>query len=254
MKSISRLFALLAALFASTAVSPLRAQTSVTLTWNFGTTAGSATPTGLVTGLSGGTVSQGNNNGTTNLLLTDSSSSTTYTGASGGFNAGVAARPGNLSLTSSAYFAFSFDVAAGQEFTITSLSFGSRGTGTGPLSYSLLSSTSGFSGTTTTHATGTLLANSTWALQQPTLSTSIVLSSGITELRLYGFGSAGSPNANTTNWRIDDVRINGTLAASAIPEPSTYAAIAGALSLGGAVWWRRRQRIGKSPGGAPGHA
>ena len=40
-------------------------------------------------------------------------------------------------------------------------------------------------------------------------------------------------------FRIDDVSFYGS--ASAIPEPSTYAAILGIAALGGVVWHRRRQ-------------
>lgn len=40
---------------------------------------------------------------------------------------------------------------------------------------------------------------------------------------------------------IDNIRLNATASASAIPEPSTYAAIFGALALGAAAYRRRRQ-------------
>jgi len=51
-------------------------------------------------------------------------------------------------------------------------------------------------------------------------------------LRLYGLGGGGNEVAAFT--------LN-QLTISAIPEPSTYAAIAGAAMLGLAVWHRRRR-------------
>lgn len=53
-------------------------------------------------------------------------------------------------------------------------------------------------------------------------------------LRLYGLGGGGNELAAFTLNQL-------TISASAIPEPSTYAAIAGAAMLGLAVWQRRRK-------------
>ena len=106
-----------------------------TVYWNFGTTNGVATPTsGVPAGVSVGAVSQGNNNGTTTLLSTTSPSSG-YTGASGQFNAGAAARVGALNTATNAYFEFTVTPQSNYEFTLTGISFGSRETGTGPKAY-----------------------------------------------------------------------------------------------------------------------
>ena len=110
----------------------------------------------------------GNNNGTTTLLATTSASAG-YTGASAGNNAGAAARTGALSTAASgsAYFEFTVTPAAGKHGSATSLSFGSRSTGTGPLAYAVYASVDSFAAPL---SSGTLLANSNWLLQAPVLT------------------------------------------------------------------------------------
>src|SRR5690349_1075417 len=78
---------------------------SQTIGWNFGNTApGTASPTTNVAGITTSDLIQGNNNGTTTFLTTSSASSG-YTGASGSYNAGLAARIGalNTGASGSAY-------------------------------------------------------------------------------------------------------------------------------------------------------
>jgi hypothetical protein len=64
----------------------------------------------------------------------------------------------------------------------------------------------------------------------------------------YAYSSAPSINAvfiTSIIWGNGGTFDNFTLTASAVPEPSTYAALAGAAALGLAAW-RRRQRAGKA--------
>ena len=61
--------------------------------------------------------------------------------------------------------------------------------------------------------------------------------SGSRTFRFYMWNSEGAAG---TGGLQGDLSFNGTL--SAIPEPSTYAAIFGTLALVGTVWHRRRQR------------
>jgi len=170
-----------------------------TATWNFTT----ATPSsGVPAGVTVGAVSQGNNNGTTTMLTTTSPSSG-YAGASGGNNAGAAARIGALNTNAggSAYFEFTVTPTNGGSFSVTGLSFGSRSTGTGPAAYVLRSSADNF---TANIALGTLTANSIWTLYS---NTALAFSnSTATTFRLYGFNGTGSPTAGTANWRIDDLK------------------------------------------------
>ena len=156
-------------LFALLCAAILPALTSATLAqnvyWNFGTNSGVATPTsGVPSGVSVGDVSQGNNNGTT-VLLTTTSPSRDYTAASGAYNAGAAARTGSLSTSTNAYFEFTVTPNSSYQFSLGAISFGSRQTSTGPKAYSLRSSADNY---LSDLATGTLLANSTWALNSNT--------------------------------------------------------------------------------------
>ena len=190
--------------------------------WDFAT----ANPTsGVPSGVSVGAVSQGNNNGTTTMLGITSASSG-YTGASGTNNAGAAARTGVLNTASSgsAYFEFTVTPNSGFSFSITSISFGSRSTSTGPVSFSLRSSADSYGSDLTTGTLGT--NNSAWTLRS---STGLSISrSAATTYRIYGYGGTGTPSANTANWRIDDLTVamtasgaETTPAAPTISSPSS---------------------------------
>ena len=168
--------------------------------WNFNTD----TPTsGVLTGVTVGAISQGNNNGTTTMLTTTSASSG-YAGVSGGSNAGAAARIGSLvtGASGSAYFQFMLTPAANVSFALTGISFGSRSTGTGPQAFSLRSSADNYASDI---ATGTMSANSTWVLHS--ISGLAFSSETATTFRIYGYSGAGSATAGTANWRVDDLKI-----------------------------------------------
>ena len=186
-----------------------------TISWNFGT---ASTSSGAVANLTVGDVTQGNNNGTTALLTTTSGSGTSYTGASAGNNAGAAARIGALSTAAggSAYFEFILTPAAGYSFTITSISFGARSTSTGPQAYSLRSSADGYASDL---SSGVIVNDSTWALES---NTGLGISrSAVTTYRIYGHSGAGSPSANSANWRIDDLSLEVTVASPEVPAVPT---------------------------------
>ena len=174
--------------------------------WNFTT----ASPSTTISNLTIGDLTQGNNNGTT-ILINGTSASSVYTGASGGNNAGAASRTGSLNTgaSGSAYFQFTLTPANGYNFTLTGISFGSRGTSTGPQAYSLRSSLDSYAADITT---GSLLANSTWALKSNTgLNLNGQGNANPVTFRLYGYNGSGSPSANTANWRIDDLTLTVTV-------------------------------------------
>ncbi|MCF8409579.1 MAG: hypothetical protein K9G36_11465 [Crocinitomicaceae bacterium] len=174
--------------------------------WNFTT----ASPSSTISNLTIGDLSQGNNNGTT-TLINGTSASSVYTGASGGNNAGAAARTGALTpgASGSAYFQFTLTPANGYNFTLTGISFGSRSTGTGPQAYALRSSLDNYASNITT---GSLSANSTWALKSNTgLSTDGQGNANPVTFRLYGYNGSGSPTAGSANWRIDDLTLTVTV-------------------------------------------
>lgn len=172
-----------------------------TIGWNFTT----ATPSTTTVNITASDLSRGNNNGTTNELITPTSPSGSYSGSSGGNNAGVAARIGafNQAVNGSAYFEFTLTPANGYAFSLTGISFGTRSTGTAPQAYSVRSSADNF---TTDIVTGTISNNSSWSLKT---HTGIVFNAyTATTFRIYGYNGAGSPSANTTNWRIDDLSLS----------------------------------------------
>jgi hypothetical protein len=174
--------------------------------WNFNKNTTTVAPAGWTIGA----VSQGNNNGTT-TMLTSVSPSSGYTNsygipASGGTNAGAAARIGAIDTGTNGSAYFEFTVTAPNNSTnlaITNLSFGSRSTGTGPQSYGIRSSEDNY---VANLAGGALLANSTWALASNSLS--VRMTNGVSKtFRVYGYNGAGSASANTANWRIDDLTL-----------------------------------------------
>jgi phosphatidylserine/phosphatidylglycerophosphate/cardiolipin synthase-like enzyme len=189
----------------------LSAWGQTTVTWNFGITSGNASPSGgtPVSNLVISDVSQGNNNGTTTILTTTSASSG-YTGASGSYNAGAAARVGvlNTAAGGSAYFEFTLTPSTGYSVTLSSVSFGTRSTSTGPQAYTLRCSSDSYA---SDQATGSISNNSTWALESNS-SLSITSSSGAPiTFRIYGYNGAGSPASGTANWRIDDLSLAVTV-------------------------------------------
>jgi DNA/RNA endonuclease G (NUC1) len=211
------------------------APSSTNLSWGFSTPLpaplfGTADPTsGLISGLNGGTLTQGNNNGTT-TLLTNASASSVYVGATGNFNAGAAARTGALNTASggSAYFEFTLTPSSGKQLSVTSFNFGSRSTTTGPQAYSVFTSVDNYS---TPIATGNFTNNSTWALKTNTISNFTSATGTAVTFRLFGHSGTGSASANTANWRIDDL----TLAVGLADAPPTPPAVSSRSPASGAT-------------------
>ena len=188
-----------------------------TIGWNFTT----ATPSTTTANIIASDISRGNNNGTTNELITTNSPSSTYPGFSAGGNAGAAARIGalNTGASGSAYFEFTLTPAGGYAFNLTGINFGTRSTSTGPQAYSIRSSIDNY---TSDIVTGTIVvAGTPWALKTHT-GLAISSSTPIT-FRIYGYNGTGSPGANTTNWRIDDLSLS--VSASVPTNISTLSAL-----------------------------
>ncbi|RZJ89014.1 MAG: hypothetical protein EOO60_10505, partial [Hymenobacter sp.] len=210
-----------------------------TVAWNFGTTAGNASPSSgtPVTNIAFSDVTQGNNSGTT-TLLTNASMSSGYTGASAAYNAGAAARAGALSTTAggSTYFEFTLAPSNGKADTITAINFGSRSTGSGPLAYAIRTSLDNF---VTNVASSALPNTSNWILYSNAVSIIGAANTSVT-VRIYGYNGTGA--TSTANWRIDDLSIvipnntaapaaNASIAAGAnAAEPNTSGSFAVTLS------------------------
>lgn len=198
------------------------------LTYSF--TGGSTAPTTSHASLAGSVFS-----GNAGSPASGSSSPTFTAGTSGGY---FSATGWTGSAPGTNYFQFTITPAEGFAVTLTSLSFGYRASSTGPNAIAFRSDADGYS---TNLVSTSLTRDSTWYDSSSLTLTSTTFTTATT-FRLYGSGA--SSTAGT--FRVDDVRLNGSVV-SAIPEPSTYAVIAGATSLLGAVWWRRRQRDRTTP-------
>jgi len=182
--------------------------------WDFAT----ATPlvASVPVGLTVSAVSSGNSNSTTMQMLTTTSVSSGYSGATGSWNAGAAARTGalNKAASGSAYFELTLTPAAGQQVQVTGVSFGTRSTSTGPQGYEIYSSLDGYSNKL---AAGVVGNNSTWTLQAPVFTSIQGATDTPVTLRIYGISGAGSASANTANWRIDDLKVS---AVAIVPPPA----------------------------------
>eukprot|EP01136_Pigoraptor_vietnamica_P025476 Opistho-1_new@79542 len=177
-----------------------------TIAWNF--TTGTAAPSTTSAVVTTTDLVQGNNNGTT-TFITSTSASSSYAGASGTFNAGMAARTGalNTGASGSAYVEFTLSMAAGSGYnaaTITGINFGCRSTSTAPQAYSIRSSADNYA---TDLATGTITNNSSWSLKTNSGLSAVVGNAGLT-IRIYGYNGTGSASANTANFRIDDITVS----------------------------------------------
>jgi hypothetical protein len=136
------------------------------------------------------------------------------------------------------YFCFTITPAGGYTVTLSSLSFNYASTGTGPTSYTLLSSSDSYStlltsGSLTPQAGGSLVS-SDWH----SVNSSITLSfTTPTTFRLTATGASSASGS----FRVDDVSLNGNASLTAVPEPATYAVILGAVVLVHTGWQRRRR-------------
>lgn len=230
MKALPILLSALAAVGGATAP----AQTVVS--WNFGTAtaslvASSGAPVDNLTLSSLGTFTG------QALTVNTTSSSIGYTGASGAHSGSFAAVAGAFSLGTSSALTVTLTPAPGYEVAVTHVSWGTRSTTSGPTQLALRTSVDAFAADA---FTTTVATNNTWSLVDTGPLTQITgnAASPLT-LRIYGYGGT---SASAGNWRFDDLSVSVSM--SAVPEPSTYAALAGVCALLGAGWnrhWRRRK-------------
>lgn len=219
-----------------------------TVGWNFPTTNTAGTfDSGASLNFSISAITLGNVLGTVATPVTTTSASSGYTGSSAEGNIGNATKTGALSTSTSSYFQFTLTPTANSAITISDFDFGIRSTGTGAQAYSLQAFSSSIALTPLT--TGSVLANSSWSYKDNSFTGMTFGAGESVTLRLYVYGGAGSPGNNTINTRLDDITLVASAAAvSAVPEPSTYALVGGAVALTGAMLHRRRRmtKIAKS--------
>jgi hypothetical protein len=223
-------------LSAAAALSGATAPAQTVVSWNFGVAtpslvASSGVP---IENLTLGSVSSFTGQ---TLTVNTTSSSTGYAGASGGQSGSFAAVSGSFSAGTSSAFTVTLTPAPGYEVTVASVSWGTRSTSSGPTQLALRTSADLFAADAFTTSVAT---NNTWSLVDTGPLTHVTGSAANPlTLRIYGYGGS---SASAGNWRFDDLSVSVSM--SAVPEPSTYAALAGACALLGAGWhrhWRRRK-------------
>lgn len=139
----------------------------------------------------------------------------------------------SASLDANDYFTWTLTPATGYTLSLTNLIYTAQTSGTGPSNFSLRTSADTFTtslGTPT--ATGATITLTGASFQGLTSSL---------EVRLYGWAATSTSGSFSVN----DFSFNGSM--SAVPEPSTYATLAGAAALSFSCWQRRRQRLTPSP-------
>jgi len=196
------------------------AQTDVK--WNFGVGAGSlAASSGTpISNLTVSAFTLGNSFGTVATPNGNTNPSSGYTGATGNYNYGNAARIGGTINTStpsgSAYFEFTVTPATGYSVEISKIEFGTRITNGGPGNYSVRTSLDNYA---TSIASGT--NSTTWALKSHTgLNITSGTGAAIT-IRIYAY-NLKSATSGAINWQIDDAL--ATVKATFTPNYRTKAA------------------------------
>ena len=217
--------------FVASSVGIARAQ----FVWDFGTGSGTASPSGSVTGLTAGDVTVANNISVLEDMLTTNSPSSGYAGASGNFNAGIAAKTGVLDPILSSYFQFILTPASGAAVNLSGISFGSFSfndglTISGPTSYAIRTDIDNFA---VSLGSGSLSANNAWSLQSPSITAATGALNTPVTVRIYGAGALGTALSNT--WRVDDLSVT----AAAIPEPGSLVLLS-LCALPGVALLRRR--------------
>ncbi|HLP25773.1 MAG TPA: PEP-CTERM sorting domain-containing protein [Acidobacteriota bacterium] len=207
------------------------------VSWDFNTATGSEASANATTNnasLATSTLSRGG--GISATALENSFNSTGFTNGAASLSAAV---------SNNDYITFSIAPQAGFQVSIATLDAVFRRTSTGPTSFQWQYSLDAFA-TAGTNIGDTISFTST--VTNGVAQTQISLS-GVTQLqsitgtavfRLYAWGATGG-NFALGRQSGNDLAIGGSI--SAVPEPSTYAALFGALALSGVAWRRRRSRV-----------
>lgn len=145
----------------------------------------------------------------------------------------------NAAAPGTNYFEFTVTPETGYELSAASLAFGYRATTSGPTAFAVRSSVDAFASNL---ASGTFLADAAWH-STGTLALALTPLDVATTFRIYGSGAS----SGLGTLRVDDVTLAGSVGAAAVPEPSTWGAMAGIVALAGAAWRRRRKPEGNAP-------
>jgi len=135
-------------------------------------------------------------------------------------------------LASDDYFTFSLLASSGYEFSLSSMDFQFQRSGSGPNAFALFSSVGGFAAAGDAIDDWTSVGNGD--SRSSTLSGISGLQdvSGTIEFRVYGYGATGSAGSGRFEGSGNDIVVNGTVAAAAVPEPATMTLLGlGALAM-----------------------
>lgn len=155
----------------------------------------------------------------------------TASGALSSLGAGAGWAPSFSSYSPGDYFEFSLSATAGGAFAVDTISLVTSASLNGATQWEVRSTLDGYS-----TVLGTGVTDEAGSDTLHDLGLAVGPGQAFT-FRVYGLG--GNSDA-IFGFSVDDVTVTG--AVSAVPEPSTYAALAGAGALG-LAWWRRRRGV-----------
>lgn len=196
-------------------------------TYDFGTGAGNVTPSGVVPGVT-----------FSDFSYTGSEPTNQPAGVTGkafgarGFSNDAAINPVSAGNTDDGFFSFTITPDSGKTVTINGLNLALKPSGqSAPTNFLIRSSVDSFAADLFT----SLVSPNVWTSFTPTFGP-LVGTSPVT-FRIYGFNT-GTGNAD--NLDIDNVALQGSVAATAVPTPALLPGLVGmGLSL-----WRKKQKEG----------
>jgi len=242
----------------SSAVTGISSVTAIT--FGSGSASTTATNQGYTTARYNGTIAgdtvsgrstsgSGGTNGSVYVRAAGADGDTLATAISGGRSITAPTNSDVFSSTANDYFGFSFTVDTGYTLSLSSFTFDAArasSSGGSPNQVQLLLSPTGF--TSSDSLGGATIATIGDAVTYQSISITTLgsvsalqnLVAGTYEARLYVFGGiVGTSSDNPT--RFDNLVLSGDLSLATIPEPSTYAVLAGVCGLGFATLLRRRK-------------
>ena len=132
------------------------------------------------------------------LTTAASSVSSGYSGASGGFNASFAAVSGAFNAATSSAFSLTLTPASGYQVTVSSVSFGSRSTSSGPSTISLRSSADSYGANLFSTTVGTA---GSWSLRNSG-SLNSIMATALNPVTLRIYGSGGTRASSGIHFRM----------------------------------------------------
>jgi hypothetical protein len=142
-------------------------------------------------------------------------------------------------LDATKYFEFTISAQTGYQFGVTSIDLTHQRSGTGPVTFTLRSSTDNY-----TSNLGSVTIGDVTTTQASSFSSITLTALSTVTFRVFGSSAEGAGGSwgigDSSTASANDLVING--AVSAVPEPSTYAAILGAITLVGTAFYRRKRQ------------